>query len=54
MMTKQSYTIWSKNPDIEFSFKDFTEVKQARQSSIKNSSLSDGVGTIIGYTTIKY
>ena len=24
MMTKQSFALWSKNPDIEFSFKDFT------------------------------
>ena len=53
MMTKQSYALWSKNPDIEFSFKDFTSEASIEETPIKISSLSDGVGTIIGYTTVK-
>ena len=53
MMTKQSYALWSKNPDIEFSFKDFTSEASKEEAPIKISSLSDGAGTIIGYTTIK-
>ena len=53
MMTKQSYALWSKNPDIEFSFKDFTSEASKEEAPVKISSLSDGAGTIIGYTTIK-
>ena len=53
MMTKQSYALWSKNPEIEFAFKDFTDVAKNKEIPISLSKIDNGQGTVIGCTTIK-
>ena len=52
MMTKQSYALWSKNPEIEFVYKDFTDEAKIVDQPIKLSNHSNGEGKIIGYTII--
>ena len=52
MMTKQSYALWSKNPEIEFVYKDFTDEAKIVDQPIKLSNHSNGKGKIIGYTII--
>jgi acetyl-CoA C-acetyltransferase len=52
MMTKQSYALWSKNPEIEFAFKDFTVEAKNKEIPIGISKIDSGQGTIIGCTTI--
>tara|TARA_B100000676_G_scaffold256831_1_gene264348 strand:+ start:49 stop:531 length:483 start_codon:yes stop_codon:yes gene_type:complete len=52
MMTKQSYALWSKNPEIDFVFRDFTEEAKIVDQPIELSNLEDGEGKIIGYTII--
>ena len=53
MMTKQSYALWSKNPEIKFTFKDFTDEAEQKEIPIDLSKIDTGQGTIIGYTTLK-
>ena len=52
MMTKQSYALWSKNPEIDFVFKDFTDEAKTVDQPIELSNLENGQGKIIGYTII--
>ena len=52
MMTKQSYALWAKEPITEFMHKDFTSEVQKKEQPIELSSLQEGVGNIIGYTTL--
>ena len=52
MMTKQSFALWSKNPQINFLFKDFTEEAKISDIPIELSDLEEGEGKIIGYTII--
>ena len=52
MMTKQSFALWSKNPQINFLFKDFTEEAKIADIPIELSDLEEGEGKIIGYTII--
>jgi hypothetical protein len=53
MMTKQSYALWSKNPDINFVYKDFTKDAKAIEKPIELYKKSTGKGKIIGYTVTK-
>ena len=53
MMTKQSYALWSKNPVIDFIYKDFTNEANSKEIPIELSNDVNGDGTIIGYTVIK-
>ncbi len=53
MMTKQSYALWSKNPDINFVCKDFTKDAKAIEKPIELYKKSTGKGKIIGYTVTK-
>ena len=52
MMTKQSYALWSKNPEIDFTYKDFTKEAKIIEQPVELSNLKDGEGKIIGYTII--
>ena len=52
MMTKQSYTILSKDPLMNFAHKDFTEAAAKKDKPIEISSLKEGVGKVIGYTIL--
>ena len=53
MMTKQSYALWSKNPDISFTHKDFTDNAKHLEKPVEISNQQKGEGRIIGYTIIK-
>jgi acetyl-CoA C-acetyltransferase len=53
MMTKQSYALWSKNPDIDFIHKDFTDDAKNIEKPVEISTDTMGEGEIIGYTIIK-
>jgi acetyl-CoA C-acetyltransferase len=53
MMTKQSYALWSKNPDIDFIHKDFTDDAKNIEKPLEISTETMGEGKIIGYTIIK-
>ena len=53
MMTKQSYALWSKNPVIDFIYKDFTNEANSIEIPIELSNDVNGDGTIIGYTVLK-
>ncbi len=52
MMTKQSFALWAKNPIIEFLHKDFTNEASCYEVPVEISSINEGYGKIIGYTTI--
>ena len=54
MMTKQSYSLWSKNPNIDFIHKDFTNEAKNKEIPIEISNITEGNGKIIGYTIINY
>ncbi len=53
MMTKQSYALWSKNPVIDFIYKDFTNEANSIETAIELSNEVNGDGVIIGYTVLK-
>jgi acetyl-CoA C-acetyltransferase len=53
MMTKQSYALWSKNPVIDFIYKDFTNEANSIETPIELSNEVNGDGVIIGYTVLK-
>ena len=53
MMTKQSYALWSKNPDIDFIYRDFTKEAGSVEKAVKLSNDENGDGIIIGYTVLK-
>ena len=53
MMTKQSYALWSKNPDINFVYRDFTNEAKSIEKPVELSSDINGDGVIIGYTILK-
>ena len=52
MMTKQSYALWSKDPHVDFLYKDFTKDAEIVDQPIELSDFKDGEGKIIGYTII--
>jgi hypothetical protein len=54
MMTKQSYALWSKNPNIDFIHKDFTNEAKSKEIPIEVSNITEGNGKILGYTIINY
>tara|TARA_B100000482_G_C12599995_1_gene294798 strand:- start:301 stop:1749 length:1449 start_codon:yes stop_codon:yes gene_type:complete len=54
MMTKQSYALWSKNPNIDFIHKDFTNEAKSKEIPIEISNINEGNGKILGYTIINY
>ena len=54
MMTKQSYALWSKNPNIDFIHKDFTNEAKSKEIPIEVSNMTEGKGKILGYTIINY
>ena len=54
MMTKQSYALWSKNPNVDFIHKDFTNEAKTKETPIEISHITEGNGKIIGYTIINY
>ena len=54
MMTKQSYALWSKNPNIDFIHKDFTNEAKSKEIPIELSNITEGDGKILGYTIINY
>ena len=52
MMTKQSYTLWSKNKEIDFIHKDVTKDAEIIEKALELSEFEDGEGKIVGYTII--
>ena len=52
MMTKQSYALWSKNPLIDFKYKDCTHEAKEIEFPVKLSDQKIGSGKIIGYTIL--
>ena len=52
MMTKQSYALWSKNPLIDFKYKDCTHKAKEIELPVKLSDQKSGSGKIIGYTIL--
>ena len=52
MMTKQSYALWSKNPCIDFKYKDCTHRAKEIELPVKLSDQKSGSGKIIGYTIL--
>ena len=52
MMTKQSFSLWAKNPIIEFLHKDFSKEARINEIPLDLSEANKGSGKIIGYTTI--
>ena len=52
MMTKQSYALWSKNPYIDFKYKDCTHKAKEVELPVKLSDQKNGSGKIIGYTIL--
>ena len=49
----RSYALWSKNPDVDFIYKDFTNEADSKEKAVKLSSDVNGDGVIIGYTVLK-
>ena len=52
MMTKQSYALWSKNKEIDFTYKDVTRDAEIVEKALELSEFEDGEGKIVGYTVI--
>ena len=52
MMTKQSYALWSKNPSMNFKFKDCTQKARETELPVELSDHKNGSGKIIGYTIL--
>ena len=52
MMTKQSYALWSKNKEIDFTHKDVTKDAEIIEKPLELSEFEDGEGKIVGYTVI--
>ncbi len=52
MMTKQSYALWSKNPLIDFKYKDCSHKAKEIELPVKLSDQKSGSGKIIGYTIL--
>ena len=52
MMTKQSYALWSKNKEIDFTHKDVTKDAEIIEKPLELSESEDGEGKIVGYTII--
>ena len=52
MMTKQSYALWSKNPLIDFKYKDCTHKAKEIELPVKLSDQKSGSGKVIGYTIL--
>jgi acetyl-CoA C-acetyltransferase len=52
MMTKQSYALWSKNPLIDFKYKDCSNKAKEIELPVKLSDQKSGSGKVIGYTIL--
>ncbi len=52
MMTKQSYALWSKNPLIDFKYKDCSHKAKEIELPVKLSDQKSGSGKVIGYTIL--
>jgi len=52
MMTKQAFALWAKEPLLDFSSIDVTDMVKAIDIPIPLSKLNEGKGKIIGYTVL--